>query len=387
MKKLLLMALAVMAIVSCKKNVTGDPVVLPPDVTPDPDAPIMLSVGDGVSTRTGNQGIRTLFEANDQIGVYATLVKFTTPSTYAPDWDNIYFSNKPAVFNAIEDTVATFTWGTILKNGDLASKQFYPSKDRSVYMYAYYPYTSDGDSMKVETGIPYRYVKLVEGKIGDGKNTADTVNKMQPDFMWAVGQSREKDPLTAAVDTVRRTLALDTLNFQHALAQVDFGVYLMDENATDCYFDSITFIVPKNGKINITTGKVTIATPADPKLAADSAVYAITKKRNEQLPKLTASDKLSEAATQLLETSPLMVFPMTLDEVKGCIIEIVVNYGTVKAPERMTYKVSMDNMKTLNAGKRNMIYLGVGQTEILLEAAITPWLNNKDEEDSILPVE
>lgn len=387
MKKILLMALTVMAIVACKKNVTGDPAVLPqPPVTPDPDAPIMLSVGGGVSTRTGNQGVRTLFEANDQIGVYATLVKFTTPSTYAPDWGNIYFTNKPAVFKAIADTVATFTWGTILKNGDLASKQFYPSKDRSVYMYAYYPYTSHVDSMKVETGVPYRYVKLVEGKIGT-ENAADTVNKMQPDFMWAVGQSREKSPLTPALDTVRRTLALDTLNFQHALAQVDFGVYLMDENATDCYFDSITFIVPKNGKINITTGKVTIETPADPKLATDSAVYAITMKRNEQLPKLTASDKLSEAATQLLETSPLMVFPMTVAEVKGCIIEIVVNYGTIKDPETRTYKVSMDNMKTLNAGKRNMIYLGVGQTEVLLEAKITPWLENEDKDNSVLPVE
>lgn len=385
------MALAIAAVVSCQRNVSpGNPPhpVVPGE--PDLTAPMFLSAGSGaVGTRTGGIGARqTQFQSGDIIGVYAAMGKLDATNV-VPDWTNIYFANKPATFagtGVAEDTTA-FKWG-LGGIGGLANDQFYPAKDRSIFVYAYYPYTkNEADSIKLISSIPTRFVTLVEGNVGD-QTTEDTVNRMQPDYMWAVGKSVKP---TAApntpVDSVRRTLGLDTLTFKHALAQLNFGVYLMDQKATTCTFDSIVLIVPKKGSYDIIKGKTTIIPGTT---AADSAAYYITTKSGEQIPAAAASEKPTDALN-ILDTYPLMVFPMTADELKGCEIEIVVNYGDDRNPDRKRYVLKMkeqgNNLKPLRQGYYNTIYLGVGQTKVDLNCNVTPWIKNGIEDDIIIPVE
>lgn len=404
MKKILLIAFAVAAIVSCKKNVTGGGDNSKPfePATPDKSAPMYLSVGNGggaaygVAGKAGGIGIRqTTFEAGDVIGVYAATVKFVNPSTYAPDWtEKLYFENKPASYAATgtaADTVA-FKWGMPSAQGGLDDIQFYPAKDRSIYVYAYYPYTQNTtDSVKLDaiTKVPSRFVSLVEGAVVlAGEPDEDkNVNLMQPDYMWAVGKAQKVNEGDPVVDTVRRTLRLDTLTFKHALAQLNFRIYLMDENATVCAFDSLVITVPKNGSYDLVTGTPKIIVDAVPTAAKDSVSYVITAKKGESIPAAIAGDKTN--ALDLLETLPLMVLPMNVDELKGCKIKLVVNYGKDGDTALRTYYVTMAQLglKPVKQGSYNSIYMGVGQTEVTLNCNINPWGINDPADDSDLEVE
>lgn len=379
MKKLLLVAMAVASIVSCQKT----------DVTTPPTEPqeglIQLSMG-GVSSRAGNAGMLTVFEAGDQIGVVAAMLKEGDPSTI--EWTApIHINNKPAAWlsnstpqPATDPVISTFKWGPAGEGGSLHD-QFYPKKDRALSLFAYYPYTSSADSLIYDatTKTPNLLITLKDGKVTSGASTIDgttpavpDANIIQADVMWAKGVSKATTPL----DSVSRLDPLATLEFKHALAQVNFKVNKAAD-AADCFFDQIEFLTYKNGKLDITTGDIELTMPTS---QTDSAKYVITDNSGAQI---------DLAGISIITTGkPLMILPTkTEDESKICKIRLRVNVGTELKPDYTWFDVATTGLKPFNQGKLNTITLSLSKTGVTLTAKINPWVDNTPDEDTTLPVE
>lgn len=372
MKKLLFSAIAIMSIVGCQKS--G---VTTPETEPQ-DGLIRLSMG-GISSRSGNAGMREVFEAGDQIGIVATLLKDDDPATISWDATPIHIDNKPAAWlsNTTPTTpgadlvISTFKWGP-KGEGGLSHDQFYPKKDRSLALFAYYPYTAATDSLIYDatTKEPILVIKLKDGEVSTAEET--DANVIQADVMWAKGVSKATTPL----DSVSRLDPLATLDFKHALAQVNFKVS-KSADAADCYFDQIELLTYKDGKLNITTGVIELTKPNTP---TDSAKYVI--KDNSGAP-------ITAAGIDIITTGkPIMVLPTkTAAESEICKIRLRVNYGTDVKPDYMWYDVETKGIKPFNQGKLNTITLALSKTGVALTAKIDPWVANDAADDPSLPVE
>lgn len=381
MKKTLLMALSIAAIVGCQKTNTVDP------ITPNGDV-IALSSG-GVTVAQGrageevNLGIRVDFIEGDQIGLFAAFADDqgtpTKPSWAATDLvaqTGIYFENMPAacVTVAAAPKLAQFGWGTDGLGG-VNADQIYPKKDANFYLYAYYPYTAKTDSVTVDaTDGPQLAVRL-----------NNTTPDKQEDILWAVGKSVAQAPAAY----ISRKDQLGPLNFKHALAQLQFRVY-KEAGAQDCKFVSIKFTTNAKGTMNITDGTMSVeamsATPDDETIA----VYNIVENANTDIPTLATPGTYTDALEIL--TNPLMIFPLINTDLKLCKLEITVYYGSGD-PETdtgncKTFIVDLSSVTTgFNQGKKNQLILGVGQTVIALEGDIEAWVENAANVDPVIPVE
>lgn len=405
MKKLLLLALSIAAIVSCNRQV--EVADQPVGGDPESDQIIQLSSGGGaaLTMASPNQGVRTKFIIGDQIGLFAAYGKLDGANN-VPDWKAIdmpndsilqtgqYFTNWPAQCYELRpaspgdpaDTTDKFAWGA-KGQGGVGVDRIYPRAQRGIFVYAYYPYSADTDTVSVDP------VKgpLVKVKLRDLNNTGTVdapaftgildVEHLQADVLFAKGIS-VKDP-AAPLDSVKRPEPLAPLYFRHALAQVTFKVGREDKSAA-CKFVKIQFTVPHSGVMNLIDGKVEINAPSAP-TAADSLTYTVTDKETE------AIEEGKDNALQVLEVNPLMVLPMTAAQAKTCRLQLTVYYGVdepgTDPSNHRTFNVNLnfDNMKGFAQGKKNTLLMMVSETGIRLEASIAEW--DADGEISEIPVE
>lgn len=386
MKKTLLMALSIAAIVGCQKTNPVDP------ITPNGDV-IALSSG-GVTVAQGradevvNQGIRVDFIEGDQIGLFAAFADKqdvpTAPSWAATDLDaqtGIYFENKPAacVTIAAAPKLAQFGWGTDGLGG-VNADQIYPKKDANFFLYAYYPYTAKTDSVTVDaTDGPQLSVRL-----------NNTKPDKQEDVLWAVGKSRGGEGgAPASTEWVSRKDQLSPLTFKHALAQLQFRAY-RESGAQECKFVSIKFTTNAKGLMNITDGTIAVEAMSTTPDNETIAVYDIVENATTDIPTLATAGDYTDALEIL--TNPLMIFPLVNTDLKLCKLEITVYYGAsdpdTDPTNVKTFTVDLSGVTTgFNQGKKNQLILGVGQTVIALEGQIEAWEDNADGDDPVIPVE
>ncbi|MEG1413569.1 MAG: fimbrillin family protein [Mucinivorans sp.] len=374
MKKIIFLALAVVAIVSCKKNV-GSTIE-----EPQQDV-IALSTGNISLSKVANEGVRVVFGVDDQIGVFAAYADNQTTPT-APSWatgnaadqTGVYFGNIAAkcttagVGSAPAGTPAVFSWGAD-GTGGLTNNQIYPKNEKKIYLYSYYPYAASGTSIDPTAG-PKLDIKLTDG--------AEDASIKQADVLWSVGASKQATPQAWISRTGDNQLA--KLTFNHALAQLQFKIYRQDATVASCKFVQLEFQSPKAGSMNIMTGAIEV-TPMDFTNATPTGntVAKYTIGDPTSVVNITATQKTD--ATEI-NADPLMVFPMTIAQAQTCKLKIWIYFGSKNAVDMTAdkadikeYEVKLNTASTLALlqGKLNFISLGVGETTIELTADIEAW--------------
>ncbi|MEG2727646.1 MAG: fimbrillin family protein [Mucinivorans sp.] len=390
MKKILFLALAIVTVVGCKKSPQSP-------VENGTDEVIALSTGSVALSKVDpvvNQGERIDFIIGDQIGVFAAYdVKSNqTPAAIptAPDWTpateatlknqtGLYFSNMPAKCTvpgvpgvstpSVTPAVpATFTWGAT-GSALTAEKMIYPKGKRSIYLYAYYPYTSTAVDLVLPTDAttnPKLNITLTDG----------SAYQTQADVLFTHGKS------VAGFDTISRGDKLAKLTFKHALAQVQFKVYSTDAAVAACKLLSIEFVAPKKGVMDITTGATAVTSIASGD-ATTKATYSITENKNAKIPVAVKGASTPYYADALVVLAkPLMVFPLTSDQVKTCELKVKVYFGTktvesdivADTDNQKEFTVDLTNVtNTFEIGKTNWLILGISRTTIDLTGDITAW--------------
>lgn len=393
MKRVLFFALMAAAVVGCKQSTDMEPdeALTGGQVIALTSGEVAISRADGSTTApTANQGTRVYFGLGDQIGVFAAYGNATTNiAPTGPDWADAvgdvsfkgrYFDNAPATCTTVgADAVpAKFTWGPAGEGG-VAHEKLYPKKDRAIYAYAYYPLVTEADSITIDpTDGP---------KISYSLNTTAPLD--QPDILWSIGKSKA----TAPLDSITRKDPLGILQFEHALAQINFILYKKDASVSNCALVDITLTVPTTGTMTLsktvgnialvsskndaTNGKYTIAT-GDPNIG-NSTVTEWDGTTNTE-------DKPRPASVLIV---PYMIWPLTADQAQKCELVVRLYFG-VGDPKTDTlnvreYKIDMTGMKPILQGKLNHFILGVTPTVINLEGQITPW--GEDGQDSGLAIE
>lgn len=409
MKKILLIAFAVAATVSCHRTIDVGQVA--PDVPQAPGDVISLAAFSDAAVTMATvpgQGVRKDFIVGDQIALFAAYGNDRVGSApTGPDWvqnsdpklDSAnqvgpYFINWPAyctIAGATSPTAsaAKFQWG-LLGTGGVGVDRIYPRGDRAVYMYAYYPfYMSDTVTLDPAKG-PQLKIELKNNAV----ITAD-VEHVQPDILFAQGKSKGAGSPAPGLDTIKRSDPLAPLVFNHALAQINFKVQL-DKGAAECKFNSIQFFTPKEGVLNITDGVVTVTEPVSEPTDADAAgwmEYKIEHGKGEPIPVPTTEPDADPKVFPLyvLENNPLMIMPQTIAQAQKCRLWLTVYYGTEDPDSDTanlhTYKVNLNNaaMKAIVQGKKTTLTLTMNRTHVNLEASITPWGENTD--NPTIPVE
>lgn len=382
MKRILLCALSLSLLVTvgCKKSVTPTP-----EPQPEPsDAMIYLGVAGPAATRTGNEGVRdTVFTNGDQIGVIAAYSTTTDPisATNLPDWTKkLYFDNAPACFvknapveydpiKTYKDNRSYFGWGPAAE-GTLVNNKYYPSQDKPIMIYAYYPYTTVTTSYVKPDGIsskPLLNVTVNTDVVKLGASNAGA-NVKQADVLWF-----------ASAKEVKRTDTLKTMHFKHALSQLTFR-FKRYIGSAPAYVDSIIFCTAKTAQLNLTDGtfKFTLAAVTADTVAAKYVI--IPEKTKRTVPIVTEqADKADE--TGLLDifdgVSPLMILPLTEQIARGATLRVVINTsidGSGTEKDQISMTVPLTKLTTpFTAGKKSVFNILVTQSGIGLEAEIEPW--------------
>lgn len=380
MKRILLCALSLflLATVGCKKSITPTP---EPQSDPS-DAMIYLGVAGPATTRVGNEGVRdTVFTTGDQIGViaaYSTTTNPTTP-TNLPDWaKKLYFDNSPACFvkNApvdydpvvsFKDNRSYFGWG-LAAEGTLANNKYYPSQDKPIMIYAYYPYTAsttsyikpDGTSTKPLLNVTVNTDVVKLGATNAGANVK------QADVLWF-----------ASAKEVKRTDTLKTMHFKHALSQLTFR-FKRYVGSSPAYVDSIIFCTAKTAQMDLTAGTFAFTLAAADTIAAK---YVILPEKTKRAVPIVVEQPDKADETGLLDifdgVSPLMILPLTEQIARGATLRVVINTsidgnGTEKDQISMTVPLTKLTMP-FEAGKKSVFNILVTQSGIGLEAEIEPW--------------
>lgn len=371
MNKFLLLALSAAAVVSCKKN----PVASDPTIDPSND---LISLAVGSASKAGNQGVRSeLFESGDQIGVLAAFSdNATAPSTPAPDWNTaLYFDNKPATWlsNSTGQTpdLSSFGWGPAGEGGT-AHNQYYPSKVRGIFIYAYYPYSATKYTAPDGTGsMPLLPVTLSDGPI---KGDAADANLVQADVLYYTsgndGSSSTLTPFSSASK-------MGTMNFEHALAQLRFMIK-RPSGAAKGKVVKLEFKTVKEATMDITTGDFDYTNVA----AYDDAVYTIEPPvgTDWEVPEDDATPTFE--ALDILDKKPLMIFPLALADAKKGSLVLTVDFSTTTTPDTKEITVDLATLqKALEKGKLNTYTLSVGFHEIELKASISAWDQNGSDND------
>ncbi|MEG0601460.1 MAG: fimbrillin family protein [Mucinivorans sp.] len=375
MKKVVLIALTVLTVVACKKSVTT--------VLDTGTVPISLSAGAPIS-KVPNMGVRSkLFELSDQIGVVAALSdNAAMPATEAPDWTKaVYFDNSASCCMSNTSSapeVSKFSWGEA-GAATIAESEFYPSKDGKIFLFAYSPYSiAKADPAKIgyiapdgTSSKPSLAIDLKDGKV-EGEPTTDA-SALQPDVLWYAGTT----PVSSSVPTT-------CLNFNHALAQLQFKVY-RSEGSSSCKLVSIVFKTVKSGTMDITTGAFTYPTETGYETAA---VYTITPKTgltSTEIPALKTTDVATQAFDVLKANgcSPLMILPLDMATAQKGYLEVTCDYaGTGAAPSTQTFKCDLSTLGAGHvAGKLNTFNIKVSLTGIAIEATIAEWATDGTSSD------
>lgn len=369
MNRFFLSALVLAAAISCKTEVAP----IDPNINEPSDDLISLSVGS--ASRAGNQGVRNLlFEASDQIGVSAANPSTATPA--APDWASTYFDNRPALWlNNTPDpnpTFSHFVWGPAGEGG-MIHNQYYPGSKKDIFIFAYYPYSATQYTAPTTTEGPKLMVDLSDGVI-DGQAT--DVNLVQADVLYYI--SGNPTPPSTTPTTFSSANKMVSMNFNHALAQLRF-VLKRRAGASAGKFVKLVFKTAKSATLDIATG----AFAYDPAATYKDAVYTITPKEGDLVDIPEDDGQTTFAGLDILKATPLMIFPLTLDNAKLGELVLTVDFSkTVGTPDTKDITVDLTKLvDPLKAGSLNTYTLSVNYDEIELKASITAWDTNGSNND------
>lgn len=389
-RKLLLLSTLVLSVAACQRIIEQQP------VTP-PDGEHVIALSSGVALgRAANVGIRSVFEAGDQIGViavYATVPALGGADPVAPNWEVApHFENVPAAHvsnDATSPAITTFGWGPAAEGGK-DYNQYYPSAKKEIYLYSYYPYSATNLDKPIYEPIniagaddlarqPKLGVALVHGAI-DG--TEASVLKKQPDVLYYIP--------AAAVSSASVSGAF---TYQHALAQIRFTIK-RPVGSKACTFKQLVFKSVAKGKLNLATGKVTVASSAN----RTEAIYTITMSGDSTARAVPESDPavLDPAPAYLDVLNPaksvdfnyLMVLPLSQEDAEKGELVLTCNFGSETdqtKEELMNFTIPLaTRLKPFEAGKLNTLALTVSQFAVSVAASINPWANGETAE---LPAE
>lgn len=417
MKKVLIFALVATAIFGCKRDVNSTGGELP-----DPNSDVISLISGqpslGALGRAANKGVRVHFEVGDQLGLFAAYEK-ATPDT--PDWAvatitegyptaGRYFVNKPAYCSiagstdagsALDDKrrEATFTWGRggAEGSGGVDHNQIYPKGDKLIYVYAYYPYDVDdvtNVTVDAETG-PKIKLELNEGTLTPNDVlpftvdiTADDFIPTQSDVLHASGTAISK------AKSVKRTDKLDSLVFNHALAQFQIELQRPVGSRVSEY-TKIEFTTFFKGDMTLTTGAIApqiemTTTENDHKLT-----YVITPKAATTEPEATAPNvDIPEIGTGdaykplTVLKNPLMLLPLDAANFKLSTLSVWLKFDDDKDTDAAKeFKVNLTDLTdfTLQQGKLNTLTLTLAETGVELEGNVALWGTVAN--STVIPVE
>lgn len=379
MKKILFFALMAAAVIGCKRS---------PETPQVEDNGQLIRLSSG-SVKLGradvaNQGVRVDFVLDDQIGVFAANATGSAGSE-TPDWTpsiGVYFENAPALCTEVSELVnskpASFSWGP-QGEANVTHNKLYPKADGKIFVYAYYPYTASADSINIDAT--------------DGPSVSYTLNTTspleQPDILWAIGKSKQSEPF------VYRKDPLNVLQFEHALAQINFTLYKADENTQACELVDIELQVPSAGTINLTktSNNVTLETSTGTQTIGTYKIKAtdtnIQNKAVEEWENKGAGD-VSEVRPDAVLKSPYMIWPLTATEAQSCKLKVTLYFGSGDPstdPDNVkVFDIDMAKMSEIKQGKLNHFILGVTPTVIDLKGQITEW-DTTNGQDSELDIE